>query len=60
MLILTKKEIKNKFLTMNEFRKNVQFYQKKEMHQVLTDLNRKMETINEKSSNFRESLKKTI
>lgn len=60
MLILTKKEIKNKFLTMNEFIKNVQFYQKKEMHQVLTDLNRKMETINEKSSNFRESLKKTI
>lgn len=41
-------------------RKNVQFYQKKEMHQVLTDLNNKMENINEKSSNFRESLKKTI
>lgn len=45
---------------MNEFRKCVQYYQKKEMHQVLTDLNHKMETINEKSTQFRESLKNCI
>lgn len=30
------------------------------MHQVLTDLNNKMEAINEKSTAFRESLKQTI
>jgi len=30
------------------------------MHQVLTDLNHKMEAINEKSTTFRESLKKTV
>lgn len=45
---------------MNEFRKCVQYYQKKEMHQVLTDLNHKMETINEKSTQFRDSLKNCI
>jgi hypothetical protein len=27
---------------MNEFRKCVQYFEKKEMHQVLTDLNNKM------------------
>ena len=45
---------------MNEFRKCVQYFEKKEMHQVLTDLNNKMEAINEKSANFRERLKKCI
>lgn len=30
------------------------------MHQVLTDLNHKMEAINEKSTQFRESLKACI
>ena len=30
------------------------------MHQVLTDLNNKMEKINEKSTNFRERLKKCV
>lgn len=45
---------------MNEFRKCVQYYEKKEMHQVLTDLNKKMEAINEKSTEFREALKSCI
>lgn len=45
---------------MNEFRKCVQYYEKKEMHQVLTDLNKKMEAINEKSTQFRELLKNCI
>jgi hypothetical protein len=38
----------------------VQYYEKKEMHQVLTDLNKKMENINEKSTEFRELLKNCI
>ena len=45
---------------MNEFRKCVQYYEKKEMHQILTDLNHKMEAINEKSTEFRQSLKNCI
>ena len=45
---------------MNEFRRVVQHCEKKEMHQVLTDLNHKMETINEKSTQFREMLKNCI
>lgn len=45
---------------MNEFRQCVQYHEKKEMHQVLTDLNNKMETINEKSTIFRERLKKCV
>lgn len=45
---------------MNEFRKCVQYFEKKEMHQVLTDLNNKMQAINEKSTNFRERLKKCV
>jgi hypothetical protein len=44
--LVLRKEAKNKIHVMNEFRKCVQYYQKKEMHQVLTDLNHKMEAIN--------------
>lgn len=55
-----RKENKNKIYVMNDFRKCVQYYEKKEMHQVLTDLNHKMEQINEKSTNYRERLKQCI
>lgn len=37
-----KKDSKTKTYVMNEFRKCVQYFEKKEMHQVLTDLNNKM------------------
>jgi predicted GNAT family acetyltransferase len=58
--LVLRKEAKNKIYVMNEFRKCVQYYEKKEMHQVLTDLNKKMEAINEKSTQFRDLLKNCI
>ena len=40
--LILRKQAKNKIYVMNEFRKCVQHYEKKEMHQILTDLNHKM------------------
>ena len=58
--LVLRKEAKNKIHVMNEFRRVVQHYEKKEMHVVLTDLNHKMEAINEKSTQFRDSLKSCV
>lgn len=41
-ILCLKKDLKTKTYVMNEFRKCVQYFEKKEMHQVLTDLNNKM------------------
>ena len=41
-ILALKKEAKVKTYVMNEFRKCVQYFDKKEMHKVLTDVNNKM------------------
>jgi DNA-binding HxlR family transcriptional regulator len=48
--IVLRKEAKDKLHVMNEFRKNIQNLEKKALHQILSDLNNKMERINEKST----------
>lgn len=58
--LLKRKDTSEKLNALNRFRKNQRDFEKKEMHAVLTDLNKKMETINEKSTEYREKLQKSI
>ncbi|MBS1889667.1 MAG: hypothetical protein JST59_00110 [Actinobacteria bacterium] len=58
--LLKRKDTSEKLNAMNRFRKNQRDFEKKEMHAVLTDLNHKMEAINEKSTEYREKLQQSI
>ena len=53
-------EISEKLNAMNYFRKNQRDFEKKYMHAVLTDLNKKVEAINERSSEYLRKLQLCI
>lgn len=53
IILAKRKDTKQKMAVMNKLRQNQRDFEKKEMHKVLTDLNNKMESINQKSTEYR-------